>query len=196
MQFRDFGKWMIACAMLISGALFSVGEAAAQMNPEEEQRCVWQCLANSPGAASRQYQDCVDRMCTSRPPEKIPLATPAPRVVWKSGKGAGNSHFAGVESNGKSFSFLCKRGGPGLFAIAGFRGPADAMAFRIDGQDYGLPFIAQNGIYYTNATSHLIKALMSGKAVHIANKQTRVSGAFSLAGSSAAIGNALAGCKM
>lgn len=40
------------------------GPALAQEgDPMEQQRCVWACLANSPGAESREYSDCVAQYC-------------------------------------------------------------------------------------------------------------------------------------
>ena len=197
MQFCNSRKW-IAIGSILAGGTFAFSlEAKAQMDPEEEQRCVWQCLANSPGAASREYQQCVDAMCVAPRTAPPTAAAPTPRVTWTSGAGkARGSHYAGVEIPGKSFSFICKRGGPGLLAIAGLRGPANAVAIRIDNQDYGLPFIVQNGLFYTNATPHLLNTLMSGKAIQVRNTQTRMDATFPLSGSGSAIRKALAGCEM
>jgi hypothetical protein len=47
------------------GLFLGAGSVAAQVDPMEEQRCVWSCLANSPGAESREYSDCVAQICTA-----------------------------------------------------------------------------------------------------------------------------------
>jgi hypothetical protein len=72
------------------GLLLAAGAAAAQVDLMAEQRCVWSCLANSPGAASREYSDCVARLCTATGPAGVgleaaasaplsPSASPRPR---------------------------------------------------------------------------------------------------------------------
>lgn len=42
--------------------------AAAQMDPMEEQRCVWRCLSQSRGAGDPAYDACVRTQCVGRPP--------------------------------------------------------------------------------------------------------------------------------
>ncbi len=187
--------------MVVLAFLSGTPSATAQMSPEEEQRCVWQCLANSPGAASAEYNSCVQERCVEQPQAAEPPASSAPsvpRAAWTSGAGKGGSHYAGVEIPGKSFSYLCKRGGPGLLAIAGLSRRADAISLRIDQQDYGLIFVAQNGILYTDAPagSHLLRALLSGKTVHVTDTRAGASASFPLSGSGAAIRKALAGCGL
>lgn len=44
-------------------SLLMIGPALAQEDPMEEQRCVWACLANSPGADSDEYNACVRQYC-------------------------------------------------------------------------------------------------------------------------------------
>ncbi len=209
---RAVGFWGARCAWtrdvvgFFLAAAWMASPAVAQMSVEDdwEQRCVWQCLANSPGGAESQaYSRCVDEMCLAQPPARQPRAAQppadqAPRAAWRSGAGAGGSHFAGVEIPGRSFSYLCKRGGPGLLAVAGLSKRADAIALRIDQQNYGLPFVAQNGILYTDAPagSHLLRALLAGKTVHVSDTRSGASASFPLAGSGAAIRKALAGCGL
>jgi hypothetical protein len=194
----DSASVKVGAAMLIM-TMVGTGHAMAQMSPEEEQRCVWQCLANSPGgAASSAYNRCVEEMCVAQPHATQPNAAPAPRASWTSGAGKGGSHYAGVEIPGKSFSYLCKRGGPGLLAVAGLSRRADAIALRIDQQDYGLPFVAQNGILYTDAPagSHLLRALLAGSTVRVSDTSSGASASFPLSGSGAAIRKAMAGCGL
>lgn len=185
--------------MVLLAMSCAVPPATAQMSAEEEQRCVWQCLANSPGgAASDAYNRCVEEMCVEQPRAAQPPASRTPRAAWTSGAGQGGSYYAGVEIPGKSFSYLCKRGGPGLLAIAGLSRRAEAIALRIDDQNYGLSFVAQNGILYTDAPagSHLLRALLGGKAVHVTDSRSGANASFPLSGSGAAIRKALAGCGL
>jgi hypothetical protein len=195
--------WFRTAAMVVLAMVWGVPPATAQMSPEEEQRCVWQCLANSPGAASAEYDSCVQERCVAQPRAEQPPVSPAPasptpRAAWTSGAGKGGAHYAGVEIPGRSFSYLCKRGGPGLLAIAGLSRRADAIGLRIDQQDYGLNFVAQNGILYTDAPagSHLLRALLGGKAVHVTDQRSGANATFPLSGSGAAIRKALAGCGL
>lgn len=192
----DGARRALGAALLL--ALAAAAPAAAQMSPEEEQRCVWSCLYNSPGAESREYQQCVARMCTApqaAQPRRQPRAQApaAPKAAWTAG-GRGAGRYAGVEIAGKSFGFLCQRGGPGLIAIAGFGARGDGMTLRIDRQAYDLRFVTENGILYTAASSQLLRALMNGGAVHVARQGASAS--FPLAGSTAAIRKALDGCGL
>lgn len=192
------GARRVLGAALLMALAAAAAPAAAQMSPEEEQRCVWSCLYNSPGAESRAYQQCVERMCTApqaAQPRKLPRAqAPAtPKAAWTAG-GRGAGRFAGVEIPGKSFSFLCQRGGPGLIAIAGFGARTNGITLRIDKQAYDLRFVTENGILYTAASSPLLRALMNGGAVHVARQGASAS--FPLTGSTAAIRKALDGCGL
>ena len=195
---RVVGTCFWTAAGIVLALISAPPPATAQMSAEEEQRCVWQCLANSPGAASDEYNQCVEERCVEQPRAAPPAASPAPRAAWTFGPGKGGSHYAGVEIPGKSFSYLCKRGGPGLLAIAGLSRRADAISLRVDGQNYGLTFVAQNGVLYTDAPagSHLLRALLGGKAVHVTDATSGASASFPLSGSGAAIRKALAGCGL
>jgi hypothetical protein len=186
-----------AAAAFLAAMAAGAGPAPAQMSPEEEQRCVWQCLANSPGAGSRQYDECVERMCMAGPAD-APAPEGAPRAAWTSGATArGDALYAGVEiPGGRSFSFLCRPGGPGLLAVAGLGGMPDGVGLRVDRQEYGLPFTSENGVLYAQAPpgSQLLRALMNGGAVEVRSEEG--SAAFPLGGSGAAIRAALAGCGL
>ncbi|HET9069819.1 MAG TPA: hypothetical protein VFN28_14335 [Amaricoccus sp.] len=192
---RSFG-WMAAVALLAAATL----PARAQMDPEEEQRCVWSCLANSPGAGSAEYNACVARLCMgdAAPAEaqSQPAAPAVPRAVWTAGAGQGGARYAGVELSGRSLTFLCQRGGPGLMAVAGLGGDAQAVGVTVDGRAHRLPFVARNGILYTAADpgSPILGALLGGSVAEVATRGG--SAAFPLAGSGAAIRSALKGCGM
>ncbi len=86
-------------ALALLALLLGAEPAAAQMDPMEEQRCVWRCLANSRGASDPAYDACVRAQCTGRPPRSgaapaaggsakdAPRQVPAPparRDAWRS----------------------------------------------------------------------------------------------------------------
>ena len=177
-------------ALLVATAL----PAWAQMSPEEEQRCVWSCLANSPGAESREYQQCVAEVCLGEPSAPEPPA--APKAGWRAGAGEGGAWYAGVELPGASLSFLCSRGGPGLLAIAGLGAREEGTALAVDGRGYRLPFVARNGMLYTAADpgSPILKALRTGSVAEVTSRGG--SAAFPLSGSGGAIAAALQGCGL
>jgi hypothetical protein len=184
-----------ALVLLALGA--GTGAAQAQMSPEEEQRCVWQCLANSPGAASREYQACVERLCLGEPAAQPRAAAPQaqPRAAWTTGGQANGARYAGVEIPGRSFSILCQRGGPALVAVAGLGGRADRTSLGIDGRAYPLRFVSRNRILYAEASPDLLGRLMAGSAVDVASAGAAPA-RFPLAGSGAAIRSALSGCGL
>jgi hypothetical protein len=187
---KGSGGWA-AIAVLMAAAL----PVSAQMSPEEEQRCVWSCLANSPGgAAGRAYQQCVADICLGEPAAPEPSA--APKAAWRAGAGEGGAWFAGVELPGASLTFLCRRGGPGLLAVAGLGARDDGTAITVDGRGYRLPFVAQNGMLYTAADpgSPILGALRTGGVAQVSSRGG--SADFPLAGSGGAIAAALKGCRL
>lgn len=186
--------WTTA-VLLVAGLAAPV--AAQPMDPEEEQRCVWQCLANSPGAGSRQYNDCVARMCMAREPAAPkPSARAVPAAVWKAGSGRAGEHYAGVEIPGAALTFLCRGNGTGMIGIGGIGG--GAVEFHVDAQAYGLNFTVKNTTLLADVppVSHVVRAMMTGRAVHVVNRSNGRSASFPLTGSGAAIRQALAGCGL
>lgn len=188
-------------ALVLAGAL--AGAAFAQMDPGEEQRCVWRCLADSPGAESRQYQDCVERMCVAGQPAeparpRAAAPAPAPKAAWAAGGRPGGSQFAGVEiPGGRSFRFVCPSPAShssGMVFVAGMDGRGGGT-LEIDGKSYRLmPLIAEKGPLIAIVTAPLLRALMGGSAAQVRTAAGAAS--FPLAGSGAAIRTALAGCGM
>lgn len=192
-----------AVAFGIWGALALAGggsPARAQMTPEEEQRCVWSCLANSPGAESRAYQQCVERLCLGpqTPQPQAAARRPgvaAPTAAWRASPVEGWTHYAGVQLPGdRSFSFLCQRGGLAVLAVGGLGAQPNGVELQIDDQSYGLRFVADKGMLYTPSTPHLQRALMGGSSVQVATQGG--SARFPLAGSGAAIRAAMAACGL
>lgn len=77
---------MRAClppALLLS-LVMAYAVAAQEADPMAEQRCVWACLANSPGAASAEYSACVAEFCSPEPGQGAAAsaapAAPAPET--------------------------------------------------------------------------------------------------------------------
>lgn len=83
-----------------------------------------------------------------------------------------------------------------MIGIGGIGGRGDTVDFRVDQQSYGLPFVVRNGSLFTEVPpqSHLLRALMTGRAVHVSDPGSGRSLSFPLTGSGAAIRKALAGC--
>lgn len=73
---------VIVFAGALFAALVSTAAGAQGGDPMAEQRCVWQCLANSPGGAeSAAYRVCVARYCSAGPSEPARAAPSARAVV-------------------------------------------------------------------------------------------------------------------
>ena len=84
-------------ALVVLALMGTAAPAAAQMNPIEEQRCVWRCLNQSRGASDPAYDACVRTQCMRHPPRSSaapsggtakdapgPLPAPAPRRdAWR-----------------------------------------------------------------------------------------------------------------
>lgn len=186
-------------AAALVGATWLAGAAAAQMDPMEEQRCVWQCLANSPGADSRQYDDCVARMCVGEePPAPAAAALALPTAAWKAGAAAGGAHYAAVDVPNAAMTFVCTPDGAAQLGIAGAGSRADAVDFRVDDRVFRLRFVAKKGVLFTAAPpgSPLLGALTGGAAATVLDKAGGHAVSFPLTGSGAAIGAALAGCGL
>lgn len=83
-------------ALLVLAVLGATASAKAQMDPMEEQRCVWRCLSQSRGASDPAYDACVRAQCMGRPPRSsvapsggsakdAPRATPVPAPAPRAG---------------------------------------------------------------------------------------------------------------
>lgn len=110
---------MLRLILWLTPLLAAPAVMAEEVDPMAEQRCVWSCLANSPGAESDEYAACVARLCEAmgqevaavpegltlsprpqpRPPQSVPeeagaVPPPMPETVlaaegWTFGPGAG-----------------------------------------------------------------------------------------------------------
>lgn len=190
--------WGRVALAALAAVMFGAAAAQAQMSGEEQQRCVWSCLANSPGASSKQYNDCVERYCVAPRQSVAPKARTDPARGWTSHRtGNGAAHSAAIEAGGRSLSYICQRGGPGLLAIAGMGGGTRGVAVAIDGRSFRQNFVTRGGILYTDADpgSALLAALMAGNEVRVTGSDGRRA-AFPLTGSGAAIRGAMAACGL
>lgn len=180
-----------AVALLLAG-LSVATPAHAQMNGEELQRCIWRCLADSPGAGSSQYNSCVARSCSGQTP-----SAPSPaRATWTVSGAATGGQMASVTVGRSTFSYVCQAGKPALLAISGLPGPSSGVILSVDGREFRPPFAGRDGVHYTSARagSGLVNALLAGNAVQARNRPGNSVSNFPLGGSGKAIRTAMSRC--
>lgn len=152
--------------VLLTAALTLPLPASAQEGPEwEVQRCIWRCLANSPGAASAEYNACVAAQCNE------PAAPPA---AWTGGVTAdGRGRFAGIAdpATGAVLYFLCAPGGQSFMSLTGPEGPSATLTLDVDGRLFAVPFTADGGSYVTPMPpgSPALVALVTGRQATLRN---------------------------
>lgn len=192
---------MFDCKALILLAALSLAAPAAfgQGGVDEAQLCVNQCLFNHGPVSNPAYHACVAQMCEAPGDDAPTQPQQAPaRAAWQNETiPGGGAHAASVTVDRRTLSYLCQRGGPGLLGIAGLGNTANGVGLTIDGRDFRMPFIAQNGVLYTAADrgSPLLASLMAGSSVQVANGQGQRA-SFPLNGSGSAIRRAMQGCGL
>lgn len=173
--------------------------AFAQEGPEwEMQRCIWRCLSASPGAASREYEQCVANSCmqystegaeTGDMPDAIGQGASGP--WFASGTGDGQGNLAGVVDpyTGAAFYVICGLDGRRNLALFGPEGPAATLTLGIDGQAFARPFVPYAGGYYAAvpADAPEISALRSGRSLIVRNADGGALFEAGLAGAGAAL---------
>ncbi|PKP73310.1 MAG: hypothetical protein CVT84_14190 [Alphaproteobacteria bacterium HGW-Alphaproteobacteria-6] len=195
---------MLAVGLAAAGSMSGL-PAAAQEDPEMEmQRCVWRCLADSPGAASAQYNACVQRLCVAQPAPVQPVPVqPAPMQpvapVWSGGAtadGLGSYAATSDRASSSTLYLICAPGRERYLMLVGSGGPSTMLDVVIDGAAHALWFTEQGGSYYATLPegSPVIAALMRGRMVEIVNPAGYRAGTFSLAGAAGPISAALARC--
>lgn len=167
----------------------------AEEDPMELQRCIWRCLAGSPGAGSAQYNDCVQRLCVAPTPQ---TATPVPGP-WQGGVASDNRRqFAGLSVPGSdlAFFYLCSRQGESYFALYGLDGPAAQMRFVIDTQPYLVPFDWVGGEFRVDIPvgAPFMNALAGGTGLRVLNSSGNPLMTLSLQGARAALQRAVDAC--
>lgn len=198
---------MIGRLCLVLAVLPSV--AWAEEDYMEVQRCVWRCLADSPGADSTEYNQCVAAKC-NEPAAASPaprVAVPAPALVpalagppWTYGLTQdGRGYFAGQVAleTGNVLYYTCEPTGAQNLILAGeVEGPAAVLNLDIDGQVLGLWFEPTPGGY----TSRLEQAspvpglIGSARRLQVRNEVGWPFGTFPMTGAGAAINASRAAC--
>lgn len=201
MRMRTMRAAGLAVAWLMTGL-----PVAAQEDPEMEmQRCVWRCLADSPGAASAQYNACVQRLCVAQPApaQPVPVQPVAPAQsaapVWSGGTtadGLGSYAATSDRASSSTLYLICAPGRERYLMLVGSAGPSTMLDVVIDGIAHSLWFAEQGGGHYATlpAGSPVVAALMRGRMVEIVNPAGYRAGTFSLAGAAGPISAALARC--
>lgn len=190
-----------ALALALAFASLLNNSAHAQMNTDEDemQRCVWQCLYHNPGASNPRYQACVRQMCEapSQPPAQPPSrSSVAPKAVWRYGAAQSGEHFAGIDIQGGSLTYLCRRDGSGLIGVGGIGGSGVRAELRIDGKPSGLRFSPRGSALFADlrAGASIPRTLMAGRRAEVRDAATGRTLIFPLAGSAATIAEAMKGC--
>ncbi|SFU05728.1 hypothetical protein [Sedimentitalea nanhaiensis] len=179
---------------------FAAQMAQAQyVDPMEQQRCIWRCLAGSPGNTSPQYHQCVARFCT---PQTAPqYSAPSFARHWKSGIAAdGQTRFAGADvgqEGGPGLYYMCDRQGQSYLMLFRHQGPPGMMRFRIGAQDFTVPFDRSRGELTVNVTpgGRFLNALSYGQSVWISDMHGGHVMHLNLQGAAAALQGAMAGCR-
>lgn len=168
---------------------------------EEEQRCVWSCLANHGPASNPAYHSCVAEICMGQPasgrsPQNRQPAGSAPRASsWTAGVAdGGRTHYARTQSGRVIFHYMCRKGEQGLIAIEGLTGAPSAMRVRIDTRPIPVQFGTTDGMLVASAQSGsaLLRGLESGNTLSMTDGRMSVN--LPLAGSGQAIRKAMAEC--
>ncbi|WP_137112563.1 hypothetical protein [Rhodobacter sp. SY28-1] len=193
--------------VLVLMLLLCPGVALAQDDDAMEvQRCVWRCLADSPGAESAEYQQCVAARCND------PVATPAPQPVAPPVVPAGPPWGSGATQDGQGFfagqyaaetdNFLyytCDASGTQNLLLTGqVEGPAAVISVDIDGQVLGLWFDVSAGGYTSRLDpgSPLPGLIALARRVELRNGAGWSLGQFGMAGAQEAISAARAACGL
>lgn len=168
-------------------------------DPMDLQRCIWRCLADSPGAQSPRYHQCVERLCVTQPAPQY--TAPATASRWKSGVAAdGITRFAGVDvaqEGGPGFYYMCDRQGQSYVMLFRHHGPPGLLRFRIGAQNFTVPFDRTRGELTMNVIpgGQFLNALSYGQNAWISDMQGRHVMNVNLQGATAAMQGAIAACR-
>ncbi|WP_143710395.1 hypothetical protein [Tabrizicola sp. TH137] len=116
---------MLRLILWLTALLAAPPVLAQEVDPMAEQRCVWSCLANSPGAESDEYAACVARLCeamgqvTATEPEGLALSPrpqPRPPQSLPQEAGAVPPPMPETPLEAEGWTFGPGEGGQGMFA--------------------------------------------------------------------------------
>ncbi|GGH25524.1 hypothetical protein SAMN05444007_103223 [Cribrihabitans marinus] len=180
--------------------LWLAGPALAQSaDPMELQRCIWRCLADSPGAQSPQYHACVSRMCTAPPQQQSPA--PAPGGAWTGGVASdGVTRFAGIAEpagSGRGFYFMCDGRGDGYLMLYALDRREGRYQLRIDGRSFPTVFhrARQQLTVDLRPGAPLLDILAGGTWIEIVDPDGMLALSLSLAEAGPALANVRQGCR-
>lgn len=170
---------------------------AAQGDPMALQRCVWSCLANSPGAESLQYNQCVETRCVAPPQQQSAPSLPNFRSDWQVGLASnGVHHYAGTQAEqGYAFNYFCTPA-ESYFVLADL--PIEAGQYRllIGSVEYLVPFDRKRGALTVDIPpgSAFMQAMQGGGWLTVQDMNRRHVIRFSLAGARNALNTAVGRC--
>ncbi|MFA3915491.1 hypothetical protein [Ruegeria hyattellae] len=173
---------------------------AQQSDPMALQRCIWSCLANSPGAHSAVYHQCVSRLCTE-PQYQPQVVTPAPMAPgWSAGMAAdGQTWSAGLavpDGGGQGFYFQCIPGRDSYLMLYGLKAREGVFQLSIDGRVYPLAFHGRRGELTSDlpASAPFLNLLGQGHALSIVDPDGAYRASYSLLNAHGAIWQVRAAC--
>ena len=162
------------------------------------QRCVWSCLANSPGASSWQYNQCVQQRCAGIGENPVPAQT----GPWRNGVASdGFSQFAGVEAEGRSdlgLYYFCNRTRASYLALFGLDGDGGLITLQIDQSAYALNFTRSGAAlrFDLPPRSPFLDVLSRGRQVVLTNALGAELFRAPLGGATLALGKARTACGL
>lgn len=185
-------RWVLSVLALLWPAM-----GAAQQETSAVQRCIWSCLAESPGASSLQYDQCVASRCSGALGQYDRPTLPDFRSDWQVGMASnGVHHYAGTQAEqGYAFNYFCTPT-ESYFVLDGLPAPAGQYRVLIGSVEYLVPFDRSRGELTVNIPpgTAFMQAVQGGRwmAVHSMGRVPLIR--FSLQGAGPAIGNATAQC--
>ena len=173
------------------------GWAAAQDDPMVLQRCIWSCLANSPGAESLQYNQCVESRCVAAPVQQSAPTLPDLRSDWHIGRASNGVHFyAGTQAEqGYAFNYFCTPT-ESFFVLDSLPIPEGQYRLIIGAVEYLVPFNRARGALTVDIPpgSPFMQAVQRGQMLTVQDMNRQHVIRFSLLGAAAALDTATGNC--
>lgn len=181
-------------ALILLLVVGPIRSAEAEQDPMDVQRCVWSCLANSPGASSPEYEQCVQRHCTG-------FSQPAPGPVrsdWQGGVASDGVHrYATTPAEqGYALTYFCSKT-QSFFTLDHLPVPPGQYRLIVGNVEFLVPFDMARGVLSVNIppVSPFMDGLrQGGDWLTVQNMQRGHVIRFSLRGADAAIGQAIEAC--
>lgn len=189
-------------SILVTGLMLgAIPVAAQQDDPMALQRCIWACLANSPGAASPEYNACVARQCSYIGSPAEPEPDPGAASLWRSGIASdGRTRFAGIDRSGGQpggLFYMCDRAGQSYLALIGVGSPPGLYRVTVGAVELPVPFDRRRQELTVDVVpgGQLMNVLSGRGWAVIKDPAGKVVGAHSLTGADAALRRTLAACR-